>query len=362
MSNPSLKKLASNNVRLNREKLLEVFQSCSSLLIGSFNVGLDDILSELKVKYCYIVASDVISSDRSAASPDAPQRIFDNLSLQDRIATEHAMLRLIKAHHAKYWVSGLKDDEVPRGIFFSGDLMPSALSPEDLSNSHEILIDLTESESRELVNFGRWVMKFRPAKDVLSSHNQALNSPNVGLPKFKHLLLTNPNHSLRKDVLKIIDQAEKSIVVTTWLLDDNCEVVKRLIAAARTKEVTIIADENKLNSPALEKLASTGAKVLICPKMHAKILLIDLETNPSAIITSANLLNEGYESGLEIGLRINRDDQRIQYLKDFLSERIPLCEPLVISKNTTTVNTKTQTDSLKNIKSVIKLAKPIKIF
>jgi hypothetical protein len=73
-------------------------------------------------------------------------------------------------------------------------------------------------------------------------------------------------------------------------------------------------------------------------------------------------LNEGYESGLEIGLRINRDDQRIQYLKDFLSERIPLCEPLVISKNTATENAKTQTDSLKNIKSVIKIAKPIKIF
>lgn len=362
MNNSSLQNLSSSTALLHREKLVEVFQSSSSLLIGSFNVGLDDILSELKVEYCYIVASEVVSSDRSAASPDAPQRIFDNRSLQDRIAAEHAMLRLIKGHHAKYWVSGLKDNEVPRGIFFSGDLMPSALSPEDLSNSHEILLDLTESESRELVNFGRWIMKFRPAKDVLVSHNQALNAPNVGLPKFKHLLLTQPNHSLRKDVLKIIDQAEKSIFVTTWLLEDNCEVVKRLIAAARTKAVTLIANENKINLPALDKLASAGAKVLICPKMHAKILLIDLENNPSAIVTSANLLNEGYESGLEIGLRLNCDDARMKYLTEFIIGRIPLCEPLVISKNTATENTKTQTDSLKNIKSVIKIAKPIKIF
>jgi hypothetical protein len=289
MSNSSpLNNLASNDVVKHRQKILETFQRCNSLLIGSFNIGLDDMLHNLDVEHCYIVASDVITSGKSLTSPDSQSRIFDHKSLQDRIASENAMLRLIKEHHAKYWVSGLGLNDVPKGIFFSGDLMPSALSRDEISsNSHEILIELTDSESRELRSFGQWVMKFRPAKDILPNTNQILIGNNPKLPQFKELLLTCPNHGLLKDVLKIIDQAEKSIIATTWLIENNCEVTKRLVSAARTRQVTIIAHNDKLNIPELEYLASNGVRILICPNMHAKILLIDLEKSPSAIITSA---------------------------------------------------------------------------
>jgi len=361
MTNSFLNTLAARDVLRHRKQLLEIFQESQSLLIGTFNVGIDDILNDLRAKYCYIVAAEVNSSGKASASPDSSSRVFTDITLQERIAGQHAMLRLIKGHHAKYWVSGLATGEVARGVIFSGDLMPSALSINEPSkNSHELLLVLNEFESCELAQFGKWIMQCRPAKDILSTHNQTLSGNIAALPKFNHLLLTQPNRSLRKDVLSLIDEAEHSVLATTWLLEGNCEVTKRLAAAARTKQVTILAHDDSTNHKAFELLLSSGAKVHICPKMHAKIILIDKDYEPSAVVTSANLLDEGYETGFELGIRLSRGDVRIREVLSFFSERVQLCQPFVASENIE--NKKTHTDSLKNLNQIIKITKPIRIF
>jgi hypothetical protein len=356
----ALADLAAQDAAEHRRRLLELFAETRSLMIGAFTVGLDDILEELSAEFCYVVAAEISPQARKPASLDAAGRVFDPVKLQERLAREHAMVRIIPRHHAKYWVGGLGAEEQPSGALFSGDLMPSALSPEEPSgNSHELLLELTPDESVELAAFARWVMCGRPAKDILPAYNQPLNGGPAAMPKLKRLLLTQPNLSLQKDALLLIDQAEHSIVATTWLLEEDCRVVQRLISAAGSLPVTVIAHDHQTNQPALERLAEAGAKVLLCPGMHAKMLLIDEAHDSSAIVTSANLLKEGYETGLELGLKLSRGDERLSRLSQFLAARLPLCQTRV---HLPTAKQKVAVTDIKDIGKALKIAAPVRIF
>lgn len=354
--------LAAREAVAHRSRLLELFASARSLMVGAFTVGLDDIFTELSAEYAYLVAAEVSSQGRQAASPDSVKRVFAADKLQERLAREHVMVRVIPQHHAKYWIGGLGVDEKPLGVLFSGDLMPSALSPEEpTGNSHELLLELTADESLELAAFARWVMHFRPAKDILPNHNQVVSGGPAQLPKFKRLLLTQPNKTLKKDALLLIDQAEHSIVATTWLLEEDCQVVSRLAAAAAKLPVTIIAHDAPANLPVLDGLARAGVEILLCPGMHAKLMLIDEAQQPSALVASANLLKEGYETGLEVGIRLLRGDDRIAVLRAFLAARRPLCSQLTLPPSVPAKPKVVVTD-LKDLARIVKFAPPVRIF
>ena len=359
--NKLLSALAAQEAASHRRRLLELFAPARSLMIGAFTVGLDDLFEELAAEYCYVVAAEVSTQARQAASPDAAGRVFGPAKLQERLARDHAMVRMIQHHHAKYWVGGLGAEEQPIGVLFSGDLMPSALSPDEpAGNSHELLLELTQDESMELAAFARWAMHSRPAKDILPHQNQVASGGPAATPKLKRLLLTQPNQSLQKDVLLLIDQAEHSIVATTWLLEEDCRVVQRLISAASTLPVTVIAHDDKMNLPILGRLAEAGVKVLLCPGMHAKMLMIDETKQPSAIVTSANLLKEGYETGLEIGLRLPRGDQRIGTLQAFLAARLEFCQqPTLLASAPAKPRS---VGALKDLGQVLKVAPTVRIF
>ena len=359
--NTPLSDLAAQEAATHRRRLLELFAPARSLMIGAFTVGLDDLFEELVAEYCYVVAAEVSTQARQAASPDAAGRVFGPAKLQERLARDHAMVRMIPHHHAKYWVGGLGAEEQPIGVLFSGDLMPSALSPDEpAGNSHELLLELTQDESMELAAFARWAMHSRPAKDILPTQNQVASGGPAATPKLKRLLLTQPNQSLQKDVLLLIDQAEHSIVATTWLLEEDCRVVQRLISAASTLSVTVIAHDHQTNLPALGRLAEAGARVLLCPGMHAKLLMIDGAQQPSAIVTSANLLKEGYENGNEIGLRLPRGDQRIGILQAFLAARLELCSQL--ARPEPPPAKARSVGALKDLSQVVKVAPKVRIF
>lgn len=359
--NTPLSALAAQEAASHRRRLLELFAPSRSLMIGAFTVGLDDLFEELAAEYCYVVAAEVSRQASQAASPDAAGRVFGSAKLQERLARDQAMVRIIPLHHAKYWVAGLGADEQPLGALFSGDLMPSALSPDEpAGNSHEVLLELTSDESVELAAYARWAMHSRPAKDILPTQNQVVSGGPAATPKLKRLLLTQPNQSLQKDALLLIDQAEHSIVATTWLLEEDCRVVQRLISAASTLSVTVIAHDHQTNLPALGRLAEAGARVLLCPGMHAKLLMIDGAQQPSAIVTSANLLKEGYENGIEIGLRLPRGDQRIGILQAFLAARLELCSQL--ARPEPPPAKARSVGALKDLSQVVKVAPKVRIF
>ena len=105
---PQLSALAAQEAAGHRRRLLELFASSRSLMIGAFTIGLDDVFPDLSAAYCYLVAAEVSAQAGQTASPDASARVFGPAKLQERLAREQAMVRLIPKHHAKYWVSGLE--------------------------------------------------------------------------------------------------------------------------------------------------------------------------------------------------------------------------------------------------------------
>jgi hypothetical protein len=90
------------------------------------------------------------------------------------------------------------------------------------------------------------------------------------------------------------------------------------------------------------------------------MLLIDEAEQPSAIVTSANLLKEGYDSGLEIGLRLPRGDQRIAKLQSFLAARRDLCR--LMAKPPTAPSRPQKIGALKDLGQVVKVAPKVRIF
>jgi phosphatidylserine/phosphatidylglycerophosphate/cardiolipin synthase-like enzyme len=238
------------------------------------------------------------------------------------------MVRLVQGHHAKYWLAGLAQGEVPRGILFSGDLSKRALQPlpEESTNSHELMLELLPDEAVELKEFARWVMQARPAFDVLpETTSPAAKSPIAAPPTLRRLLLTKPTKTIAANAQQLLRQAQTSITITAWRLDEDDAFVRMLAEKAGQLVVTVLAPATPDNRPALDFLAKRGAHVLACPGMHAKVILVDQNSSPLAMVSSANFMHEGMDVGTELGLKLGSDDLRLSEVRAFVDELIPHC-------------------------------------
>jgi hypothetical protein len=326
-----LSQLAKAEARRHRESLLQLFSGQPSCAIGAFCLA-DEVLVrslETDVLYVNLASNNHQEKGRLASSPDPRHQLKGKAQLKDGLACDVAMVRAFPNHHAKYWLAGLSELEAPKGVLFSGDLTPSALDPEaPAGNSHELMLVLTDSEAVELRAFVRWLMTCRPATEVLPKRELLLPGSLPKLPNFKILLLTQPNKSLKREVLALIAEARNSIDVTSWAIAADNEVFAQLKAAAREKQVRLMIHDESGNRRALEELREAGAEVRTCPRMHAKVWLADRDDCPRAIVSSANLMADGLEVGYELGLRLGPMDPRIAELKAFIQTRENLIRPL----------------------------------
>lgn len=305
-------------------------------MVGSFAISQLETLRTLQAERLYVVTSDTDHHSQRfcASSPEAASDFLDRKAMETRLATDEAMVRLVPGHHAKYWLAGLAEGEVPRGILFSGDLSKRALqlSPEGVDNSHELMLELLPDEAGELKEFARWVMGLRPAYDVLpETTGPAAKVPPPATPTLRRLLLTKPTKTIAAHAQQLLRQARSSVTVTTWRLDEDDAFVKALAERAGQLVFTLLAPATPENRPAFDFLAKRGAHVLACPGMHAKVILVDQETSPLAMVSSANFMREGMEVGIEVGLKLGSDDARLAEVRSFVDELIAYCPPIVPS-------------------------------
>ncbi len=319
-----LSQLAKAEARRHRESLLQLFSGQPSCAIGAFCLA-DEVLVrslETDVLYVNLASNNHQEKGRLASSPDPRHQLKGKAQLKDGLACDVAMVRAFPNHHAKYWLAGLSELEAPKGVLFSGDLTPSALDPEaPAGNSHELMLVLTDSEAVELRAFVRWLMTCRPATEVLPKRELLLPGSLPKLPNFKILLLTQPNKSLKREVLALIAEARNSIDVTSWAIAADNEVFAQLKAVAGHKRVRVLAHDEPDNRRALLELCQAGAEVRFCPGMHAKVWLADRESNPSAVVSSANLFSDGLEVGFELGVRLVPGDVRLEEVSEFIKSR-----------------------------------------
>jgi hypothetical protein len=304
-------------------------------VVGGFAVSQTESLRSLQAERLYVVTSDTDHHSQRfcGASPEDAADFLDRRALETRLATDEAMVRLVPGHHAKYWLAGMAQDEVPRGLLFSGDLSKSALQslPEGSHNSHELMLELLPDEAAELKEFAHWVMRLRPAYDVLpETTSPAAEIPPLAMPTFRRLLLTKPTRTIAAHAQQLLRQARVSITVTTWRLDEDDAFVKALVERAGQLKVTVLAPPSEDNRSACTYLAKRGVRVLACPGMHAKLVLVDQAVSPLGMVASANFIREGMEVGVELGLKLGSDDTRLAEVRAFVDELIADCPSYVL--------------------------------
>lgn len=134
-------------------------------------------------------------------------------------------------------------------------------------------------------------------------------------PVLQNLLITSPNEdliSLKPTLLAAIQQAKKSITLSTFGLDYQHELVQAIAKKQQEGvQITIFCrPRQKTIIGHIDQLQKAGATVYCHELIHAKSLLID---EKNGYIFSANFEHHGMDSGLEVGAVLT--EQQIEDLK-----------------------------------------------
>jgi cardiolipin synthase len=135
------------------------------------------------------------------------------------------------------------------------------------------------------------------------------------------LVTTSRHTTISQEALRLIEQAQTEILVSSYGLSADHDVVKSLVRKARSGvPVMLVTRPRPAVQPAVSALCAAGARVLAHDKLHAKAIV----TDAGAMIMSANLEASGLDHGFEVGVRLT--DAEATSLRSVLStwaERFP---------------------------------------
>ena len=122
--------------------------------------------------------------------------------------------------------------------------------------------------------------------------------------------LPNQAKEVKSEILKLIKNAEKSVDVAIYSIDDKSFTKALKKAAKNGVEVTVIYGKSKLKFHKKIKLITTKRK------QHIKLAIID---DKIAIYGSANWKKESFGKNYEI-LNITDDSTRVERFKEIIQE------------------------------------------
>lgn len=235
------------------------------------------------------------------------------IELLDKKFKNNFVHRVAENFHAKYILIDPRTE--PQGF-----LCTSNFTDNGFFKSPELAVELSEGQVTEL--FKIFVYHFWEfATDEQTSgkeFDKVQPAKRFKLSETKEILLTSPNDklcSLNTRLLSSINEAQKSICISTYIFDKNSDLVKAVIAKAKENiPVTLFCRSIEwLYKDDIKDLVSAGVKVIMHPLMHGKSLLVD---DTIGFIFTANLIEKGLRKGFEVGLQLNdkqvRDLNRIQ--------------------------------------------------
>ena len=226
-------------------------------------------------------------------------------AMRDR---HHEMLRRLGGHvlfrsaphfHAKFVLAD------PGEAGRAGLLLTANLTREALERNEELGVELTGEEVDEAFALARWAFweeaehelvdpedRFRSVKPLASlAHPEALGTVRA---------TTSVSRELAAEAERIVETAQRSLMVASFGWDEDHGVVEALCARAREGvAVTALARLRESQMPALLALAGSGARVLGFKWLHAKALCA---ADDMALVMSANLQRDGLDRGFELGV------------------------------------------------------------
>lgn len=150
---------------------------------------------------------------------------------------------------------------------------------------------------------------------------------------FGELFVSGRNRSMASAVIDMLHQAREKVVVSSFLLADK-ELEDVILAVARkgVRVYVLLASEARLGKEdsegEFEKAVLAQHKEMLkslvgyalfrsAPHFHAKLVVVDPDTNPAGMLMTANLTKEALERNEELAIRLTPSEvsEAVSYLK-----------------------------------------------
>lgn len=199
-----------------------------------------------------------------------------------------------------------------------GVLLTANLTREAFERNEELAVRLSSEEIVETVKILKWAMFEYAEHEMLDSSEFSATTKQslVAFPSGLNSIVctTDSYHSLRSQVLKLINQSTKELIISSFGWQEDHGVIEAVCAKAHQGvSVTILSRVRPSSMPALVKMADAGVKVFGFKWLHAKAIWNE---HNQGMIMSANLQKHGLDTGFELGVLLDGD--RARQLKDCL--------------------------------------------
>ena len=224
-----------------------------------------------------------------------------------------ALFRSAPHFHAKFVLSD------PGSEDGAGLLLTANLTKEALERNQELAVELKREEVDEAFVLARWAFWENAEHELIDPNDNFRSIKPLGLiqhpkPEKNILATTSEFVQLRRESIRLIELAQKEILVASFGWSEDHEIVEYLcIRASEGLPVTVLARIRESQMPALLALANSGAHVLGFKWLHAKAVCVDSDT---ALVMSANLQSDGLDRGFELGVTMS--DDRVQEVRNRL--------------------------------------------
>lgn len=219
----------------------------------------------------------------------------------------HFVHRSAENFHGKYIL--FDPTTKPKGFICTNNFTENGFT-----KNPELSVELNTQQCKELFKVFVYHFWEHSTDEQTVSNEFAKVKPvnKFSLPKLENILLTSPNsknNSLNKILLAAINKAKKTISFSTFQLDKSIELVKAITDKAKQNvSVTLFCRpiEKQFNEQ-LKELLEAGVQIYFHPLTHSKSLLIDRK---DGFVFTANLVVNGLDNGLEVGLKLNEEQTK----------------------------------------------------
>jgi phosphatidylserine/phosphatidylglycerophosphate/cardiolipin synthase-like enzyme len=273
---------------------------------------------ERKVKVFVLSSAEARLKDKIEEETDFIKTNY--IQLIDKKFKNHFVHRTAENFHAKYILIDPKTN--PKGFICTNNFTENGFA-----KNPELAVELNKEQCEEL--FKVFVYHFwehsTDEQTATTEFEKVKPANKFSLSKLNDILLTSPNkelNTLNEALINAVKNGKKSISLSTFQLDKNTELIKTIIEKAKQGiDITLFCRPNeKQFNEQLKDLLEVGTQIYFHPLIHAKSLLID---DNKGFVFTANLINNGLEKGLEVGVKLNEqqttDLSKIHknWMKDF---------------------------------------------
>ncbi len=236
--------------------------------------------------------------------------IAEHKKLLDRMAGA-VVLRSADHFHAKLLV--VDPDKAPSGWLSTANFNKA------LEDSVELGVALSGAACRTAAGWFAWAFWMEAERELSSKGRLAKVRPSPAVPERPTasaiVATARDETSLAEAALRVIRSADRELVVSSYGLSAQHEVVQAIVERARSGvATTVMTRPRPAVAEAVAALAEAGANVLAHDKLHAKAILNERE----GMVMSANLEESGLDHGFELGLILAGED--VQELRRTLKD------------------------------------------